>query len=121
MYSRQDEDIIMDPRPTPENLPQSYASHTQEITTEEKELQLYPISKERWSLITGQTEPQILPKQERQQSPLPMPKQLSPSLGISCNDIMPKKTDKVTFSALCVLYLRSGKKEEIVPWEERPL
>ena len=45
MYSRQDEDIIMDPRPTPENLPQS--SHTQEITTEEKELQLYPISKER--------------------------------------------------------------------------
>ncbi len=108
----------MDPRPTPtplENLPQS--SHTQEqqqITTDEKEPQLYPISKERGPRTTENLDPQLAttseqpPKpedEERQQSSLP--KKLSPSLGISCDDIMPKKADEVTFrlSFFNVLYI----------------
>ena len=129
MFLRQDEDENIDAQPTPtphENLPQS--SHTQEqqhITTEEKKPQLYPISKERGPRTTEDLDPQqtatsqekklLEPpsKQEdgeRHQSPLPKHLSLSLgiscddimslSLGISCYDIMPKKTDEVTFLAL---------------------
>ena len=110
----------MDPRPTStplENLPQS--SHTQErqqITTDEKKPQLYPISKERGPRTTENLEPQLATtskqpsKQEdgeRQQSSLP--KKLFPSLGIFgilCDYTMPKKTDEVTFSAfVCYISL----------------
>ncbi len=115
----------MDPRPTPtphENLPQlSHIQEGQQLTPEEKKPQSSLLPTERLALITEDLDPQLTTREkepqlsyrpkdgklleqpskqedgEQQQSLLP--KELSPSLGISSDVIIPKKNNEVNYLA----------------------